>query len=119
MPNVATVSESGLPGFEATVWYAFLAPTGTPADIIGKLNAGVNTYIKSDKAAALFDGSASRGRRHARRPEGVHRGEMEKWAAVVKRGQHRVLKRLGRSARVDRHAPIQSSRASAWCCEVP
>ena len=55
LPNVATASESGLPGFEATVWYALLAPTGTPADIVAKLNAGVNGYLKSDKAKTLFD----------------------------------------------------------------
>ena len=48
-------SESGLPGFEASVWYALLAPTGTPADIIAKLNAAVNGYLKSEKAKSLFD----------------------------------------------------------------
>lgn len=55
LPNVATVSESGLPGFEATVWYALLAPAGTPADIVAKLNAGVNGFLKSEKAKSLFD----------------------------------------------------------------
>ena len=35
-----TASESGLPGFEASVWYAMLAPTGTPADIVAKLERG-------------------------------------------------------------------------------
>jgi tripartite-type tricarboxylate transporter receptor subunit TctC len=55
LSNVATTSESGLPGFEATVWYALLAPTGTSADIVAKLNAAVNGYLKSDKAKSLFD----------------------------------------------------------------
>jgi len=55
LPNIATVSESGLPGFEATVWYAFLAPTGTSADIVTRLNAATNDYLKSDKAKKLFD----------------------------------------------------------------
>ena len=55
LPNVMTASESGLPGFEASVWYALLAPTGTPADIVAKLNAAVNDYLKSDKAKSLFD----------------------------------------------------------------
>src|SRR6516164_7666722 len=55
LPDVMTASESGLPGFEASVWYALLAPTGTPADIIAKLNTAVNGYLKSDKAKSLFD----------------------------------------------------------------
>jgi tripartite-type tricarboxylate transporter receptor subunit TctC len=37
-PNLPTVSESGLPGFEALVWYGLLAPAGTPASIIRLIN---------------------------------------------------------------------------------
>jgi tripartite-type tricarboxylate transporter receptor subunit TctC len=55
LPNVMTASESGLPGFEASVWYAMLAPTGPPADIVAKINAAANDYLKSDKAKSLFD----------------------------------------------------------------
>jgi tripartite-type tricarboxylate transporter receptor subunit TctC len=38
-PGLPTVSESGLPGFEATTWFSLLAPKGTPRDIIVRLNA--------------------------------------------------------------------------------
>ena len=55
LPNVPTASESGLPGFEAAVWYALYAPAGTPADVISKLNAAANDYLKTDKAKAFFD----------------------------------------------------------------
>jgi tripartite-type tricarboxylate transporter receptor subunit TctC len=55
LPNVMTASESGLPGFEASVWYALLAPTGTPANIVAKLNAATNDYLISEKAKSLFD----------------------------------------------------------------
>lgn len=41
LPNVQTFAESGLPGFELTAWYGFLAPAGTPADIIRTLNAAL------------------------------------------------------------------------------
>ncbi len=37
-PEVPTVAEAGVPGYEMTVWYALMAPAGTPRDIIGKLN---------------------------------------------------------------------------------
>jgi tripartite-type tricarboxylate transporter receptor subunit TctC len=47
LPDVPTVAESGLPGFENTGWFGLLAPTGTPTDVINKIN--------KDTAAALAD----------------------------------------------------------------
>ncbi len=41
LPNVPTMSESGVPGYEATIWLGLMAPKGTPAAIINKLNAEV------------------------------------------------------------------------------
>jgi tripartite-type tricarboxylate transporter receptor subunit TctC len=55
LPDVPTASESGLPGFEASVWYAILAPAGTPPDVIARLNAATNDYLKSYKAKEFFD----------------------------------------------------------------
>jgi len=46
LSNVPTVSESGLPGFEASVWYAVLAPAKTPPDIVAKLNAATNDWLQ-------------------------------------------------------------------------
>jgi tripartite-type tricarboxylate transporter receptor subunit TctC len=40
LPNVPTMIESGLAGFEVTNWYGVFAPTGTPKEIIEKLNPG-------------------------------------------------------------------------------
>jgi tripartite-type tricarboxylate transporter receptor subunit TctC len=54
LPDVPTVAESGFPGFEAAVWYALLAPAGTPAEIIVKLNAAANAYLKTQASAELF-----------------------------------------------------------------
>jgi tripartite-type tricarboxylate transporter receptor subunit TctC len=41
LPDVPTVSESGVPAYEATIWLGLLAPKGTPAGIVAKLNAAV------------------------------------------------------------------------------
>jgi tripartite-type tricarboxylate transporter receptor subunit TctC len=38
LPDVPTVAESGYPGYEATNWYAYLAPAGTPKDVLARLN---------------------------------------------------------------------------------
>lgn len=48
LPQVPTVAESGFPGFEASGWNALFAPAGTPREIIDKLNAAVNAYLRSE-----------------------------------------------------------------------
>jgi tripartite-type tricarboxylate transporter receptor subunit TctC len=47
LPNVPTVHESGLPGFEAYTWYGFWGPAGMPADVVKKLNDEVNKALRS------------------------------------------------------------------------
>ena len=39
MPNLPTIAESGLPGYEASSWYGVLAPAGTPREIVARLNS--------------------------------------------------------------------------------
>jgi tripartite-type tricarboxylate transporter receptor subunit TctC len=56
LPDVPTMQEAGVPGYEASVWLAFLAPAGTPADIVAKLNSEVARLMNSpDTRKALFD----------------------------------------------------------------
>jgi tripartite-type tricarboxylate transporter receptor subunit TctC len=45
-PDVPTVSESGLPGFDATSWFAIFAPAGTPKDIVAKMHTDVVRIFK-------------------------------------------------------------------------
>jgi tripartite-type tricarboxylate transporter receptor subunit TctC len=47
LPNLPTMSEAGLPGFETATWYGLLAPAATPQEIITKLNQAVNTAVKN------------------------------------------------------------------------
>lgn len=54
LPETPTVSEAGMPGFEASVWYALFAPTSTPEDVIARMNAATNAYLSSDAGKALF-----------------------------------------------------------------
>ena len=60
MPDVPTVDEAGVPNYEATIWLGLMAPKGTPAAIVDRLNAEVA------KIASNPDVSAP-GRRRARR----------------------------------------------------
>jgi tripartite-type tricarboxylate transporter receptor subunit TctC len=47
LPQVPTVAESGLPGYQASTWYGLLAPAKTAADVIATLNASVNAALKT------------------------------------------------------------------------
>jgi len=50
LPDVPTVAESGLPGFEASSWFGLLAPAGTPKDVITKVNAEVAKWLATPEA---------------------------------------------------------------------
>ena len=54
LPDTPTAEELGFPNFEATAWYVLAAPTGTPSEVIQKLNAATNDYIRSDKGKKQF-----------------------------------------------------------------
>jgi len=58
LPNVPTISESGLPGFEAVLHYGLMAPAGTPAGIIERLNGALRAAVNDAdvKARILADG---------------------------------------------------------------
>jgi tripartite-type tricarboxylate transporter receptor subunit TctC len=49
-PDVPTMSEAGLPGFDTGLWFGLLAPAGTPKAAIDKINAAANQAIKSEQA---------------------------------------------------------------------
>src|SRR6476659_2148843 len=44
-PDVPTIAEAGVPGYEATIWLGLMAPTGTPKEIVDKLNTEINKVI--------------------------------------------------------------------------
>ena len=54
MPDLPTVADSGLPGFDTSVWFGLLAPAGTPDAIIDKLVAAVTRAVRSDAVLEAF-----------------------------------------------------------------
>jgi len=58
LPDVQTAQEAGFNGFEATAWYAIVAPTGTPPDIVTRINDAVNAFLKSDKGRKILEQNA-------------------------------------------------------------
>jgi tripartite-type tricarboxylate transporter receptor subunit TctC len=54
LPDVPTALEAGLPGYEATNWWGILAPAGTPAAIVNKLNGDINTILAQPDTQKRF-----------------------------------------------------------------
>ncbi|HSQ05763.1 MAG TPA: tripartite tricarboxylate transporter substrate binding protein, partial [Burkholderiales bacterium] len=46
LPDVPTIAEAGVPGYESTIWIGIMAPTGTPRPVIDKLNTEINNVLK-------------------------------------------------------------------------
>jgi tripartite-type tricarboxylate transporter receptor subunit TctC len=84
-PDVPTVAESGLPGYEAIAWNGLLAPAGTPADVVAKLNAELKKALDApdvkDRFSAQGFGAAWNTREAFAKFIQV---ELDKWAKVVK-----------------------------------
>ena len=56
LPDVPTIAESGLPGFDVTVWYGILAPAGTPAAAIRTLNVEIVSILTLPDVAERLAG---------------------------------------------------------------
>jgi tripartite-type tricarboxylate transporter receptor subunit TctC len=85
MPNVPTVAESGVPGYEVVSWQAIFAPAGTPKAIVDRLHAEIAKIMATpemqDRLAKLgMQGSDM----SAEQLGAFQRAEVAKWAAVIK-----------------------------------
>ena len=86
MPQIPTVTESGLPGYEASGWHGFLAPGATPGDIVGKLNAAVVGTLETP-AIKGFWASQGMGFATGNTPAQFaarYRADYEKYGALIK-----------------------------------
>jgi len=85
MPDVPTIAESGLPGFEVSAWYGLLAPGATPRAIVERLNGEAMRIMKLPDLQQRLRSDAFE--TPSDTPDGMAaaiRAELAKWAAVVK-----------------------------------
>jgi tripartite-type tricarboxylate transporter receptor subunit TctC len=85
LPDVPTVAEAGVPGYESTAWYTVAAPSKVPAAIIQKLNADVNGVINAPDMQPRFAELGAT--RMGGTPEAAAKyfaAETEKWNKVIK-----------------------------------
>ena len=85
LPDVPTMQEAGVPGYEASVWLALLAPAGTPRDIVNKLNSEINKLMSSpDTRKALYEAGVEVSPSTPEAMTEYMAQEMVRWGKVVK-----------------------------------
>ena len=84
LPDVPTIAEAGVPGYDATIWLGIMVPKGTPKDIVDKLNTEINKAINRPEILAAWDKQgASPLMMTPAQFDGYLRKDIEKWANVV------------------------------------
>lgn len=86
MPNVPTLDASGVKGYEVNTWFGFIAPAGTPADVVSRLHAQIGKILAQP---AIKENLASQGFDLAplQAPSAfttLIRSDLAKWPAIIK-----------------------------------
>ena len=85
LPDVPTVAEQGYPGFEALTWFGLMAPAGTPAAILDRMNAEVNRALTAGETKQRLDSMGFAPDPRSRADFAAYlRTEVTKWAEVVR-----------------------------------
>jgi tripartite-type tricarboxylate transporter receptor subunit TctC len=91
LPDVPTLDEIGLKGYEAASWWGIVAPAGTPADIVRKLNAEINAALGSDEMKRFLEGEGAEAK--AMSPQAFRElieAEVKRWDKVAKEANIRA-----------------------------
>ncbi len=85
LPDVPTLQEAGVQGYDASVWLALMAPAGTPPDIVNRLNAEVAKLLAApDTRKALFDAGVEPSPSTPAEMAAYLQQELQRWGKVVK-----------------------------------
>ncbi len=91
LPQIPTMAESGVAGFEAVYWYGFFAPAATPKDILARIHSDTAAVLRLPEIASTL---ANQGLQTLNISQDAFaafvRGDMERWAVVVKASGARV-----------------------------
>ena len=91
LPNVPTVAEAGVPGYEATTWYPVLAPAATPRTIVEKLNMELNAIVTAPDMKERFQAMGVDALGSTPEALAAHiKTELRKWQKVVQLSGARV-----------------------------
>jgi len=85
LPDVPTMSEAGVPGYEAVIWLGIMAPKGTPDAIVQRLNAEIRKFVTSPEVKQAWAKQGATPMSMSTEEFGQYlRGDIAKWAKVVK-----------------------------------
>src|SRR5687768_10028575 len=85
LPDLPTVAEAGLPGYDTSAWYGMLVPTGTPAEIVARLNAETIKVLTLPDVKSRLDATGMVPKSSSPEELGrLMRSEIAKWGKVVK-----------------------------------
>ena len=85
LPDVPTVSEAGVPGYEAVIWLGIMAPAGTPKPIVDRLNAEIRKIVGSPELKGAWEKQGAVAMSMSPEDFGrFMREDIEKWSRVVK-----------------------------------
>ena len=85
LPNVPTMQEAGVPGYDATIWLALLAPAGTPPHIVNKLNTEIAKIMNTTETnKAMYEAGVEVSLSTPDALTQLMTSEMSKWGKVVK-----------------------------------
>ena len=91
LPDVPTVAESGLPGYESSLWYAIVGPRGVPRDIVARLNSSIRGALAAPDLREKFEGNGVEAQ--ATSPEELAayiNSEIAKWKSVIEKANIRM-----------------------------
>ena len=85
LPELPTMQEAGVKGYESSTWYGVLAPAGTPADIVNKLNAEIVGILKQPETNERLSQEGAEPVGNTPAQFGAHiKSEIEKWRKVIR-----------------------------------
>jgi tripartite-type tricarboxylate transporter receptor subunit TctC len=85
LPEVPTIAEAGVPGYDSGVWYALLAPRGTPPAVIKRLQADCVQLMKAELGTQMVNDGITPVGSTPEQLAAYVKSESAKWAEVVKR----------------------------------
>jgi tripartite-type tricarboxylate transporter receptor subunit TctC len=87
LPDVPTIAEAGVPGYEANNWWGIMAPAGTPKEIVERLYKDIQATLTSPELKAAFDREGAAAMTMSTEDFAKYiENEIVKWGRVVKEG---------------------------------
>jgi tripartite-type tricarboxylate transporter receptor subunit TctC len=90
LPDVPTVAEAGLPGYDSTGWFGVVAPAGTPDAIVKRLNAEIVAALNDELKASMRNLGVEPAPSTPEQFDAYIRSETQKWAKVIKQANIKI-----------------------------